>query len=93
MLAQKLPGHCVDACLYFSLIDHRGHCDSVLIGVTNATRIARQQGNPALAAWCELQSKALKAHDLRSAYSRAEQSLWLTDIDAAALAAAPSACL
>lgn len=98
-------GQGVDSCLLGSLqvtamvpacataiVADRGQYASVLLGITSATRIAREQRNPGLDAWCELQSGALKAYEKRSAYSHAEQSLWLTGADAAALAAAPSVC-
>lgn len=76
-----------------TLVKDRGHYYSVLLGITSAARVARQQSNPNIGDWCALQASALRAYKVHSAYSQLEQSLWMTDADAQAVAAAPAVCL
>lgn len=74
------------------LVKNRGHYFSVLLGITSATRVARQQSNPNTNTWCALQADALQAYERRSAYSEAEQSVWMTRADIASIDAASAVC-
>lgn len=95
----------VDACLFsnlqpiaavpacaLELVTERGSSYSVLLGITNATRMSRQQNSPYTNVWCTLQASALQAYSQRSALSKAEQSLWITDSVFAEVTAAPTVC-
>lgn len=91
LLGNLQPMATVPRCA-FDLVKDRGHYFSVLLGITSATRVARQQSNPHTNAWCALQASAVQAYDRRSAFSDAEQSFWMTTSDALAISVAPSVC-